>query len=320
VSRAPLFSTYRQGENRVTSSMLAVFQRVGVDLTERVIAGAAGESSLELVSFRDQPSRGGAGVPDGEIAARFRYLIEVKTVPNALRAGSAQLRRHLERLDGSYGDERLLVITPDADEPAAVKALGDPRVMWLSFGAIAQAVDDILADPAEPASEQQRFLLREMTALFEAEGLVGVDDTVVVAARFAYPAYLQAGAYTCQPDRSFRPVSYMGFYADREVKPQIARIRHHEGAVLFSVEVADALVQDESPHRRRMAEVMRAQLTAGVRAEGDTRSMFILSAADDPETVLLEQAVPHRGRGAWTQGQRYTSLERLGNAEDTGDL
>ena len=88
MSRAPLFSMYRQGENRVTSSMLAVFQRVGVDLTERILAGASGETSLEMVSFRDQPSRGGVGVPDGEIAARFRYLIEVKTALNAPLANS----------------------------------------------------------------------------------------------------------------------------------------------------------------------------------------------------------------------------------------
>ena len=77
-----IFSTYRGGENRMTSSMLAVFQRVGLDITERILANAIGEAALELVTFASQPSAGSAGVPDAELKASFRYLIETKVVPN----------------------------------------------------------------------------------------------------------------------------------------------------------------------------------------------------------------------------------------------
>jgi hypothetical protein len=38
MSLKPLFSTYRQGENRVTASLLAVLSRLGTDLTELVTA------------------------------------------------------------------------------------------------------------------------------------------------------------------------------------------------------------------------------------------------------------------------------------------
>jgi hypothetical protein len=34
VPKAPLFSTYRQGENRVTSSLMAVFERVDLSIVE----------------------------------------------------------------------------------------------------------------------------------------------------------------------------------------------------------------------------------------------------------------------------------------------
>ena len=64
-----IFSTYSQNENRVTASLLAVLERVGLDITERIVAGATGEASLELVTFANQPSRGSAGIPDGEIRA-----------------------------------------------------------------------------------------------------------------------------------------------------------------------------------------------------------------------------------------------------------
>jgi hypothetical protein len=84
----PLFSTYRGGENRVTSSMLAVFERVGVATLETLLGAAIGETSLSLVQFRNQaagPHK--ASVPDAAISARFTYLFEVKTERGALDRG-----------------------------------------------------------------------------------------------------------------------------------------------------------------------------------------------------------------------------------------
>jgi len=69
-----LFSTYRQGENRVTSSMIAVFERIGLGLVERLLGAAAGESALELVTFRNQVGRTPGSVPDAEMSANFRFL------------------------------------------------------------------------------------------------------------------------------------------------------------------------------------------------------------------------------------------------------
>ena len=63
-----IFSSYRQGENRVTSTMLAVFERIGIGLVERIIAAAVGEASLEMVTYANQPSSGGRGTP----TLRFR--------------------------------------------------------------------------------------------------------------------------------------------------------------------------------------------------------------------------------------------------------
>ncbi len=38
MSSTPLFSTYRQGEHRITLSMLPVFERVGLFLTEEILS------------------------------------------------------------------------------------------------------------------------------------------------------------------------------------------------------------------------------------------------------------------------------------------
>ena len=124
MSKNPLFSTYRQGENRVTSSILAVFERIDLSLLETVLAAAAGESSLQTVTFTNQPPGSGHSVPDARISARFAYWFEVKTTCGAVNGH--QLREHLTSV-GDGGEERLFVITPDAEQPEVITTLDDAR-------------------------------------------------------------------------------------------------------------------------------------------------------------------------------------------------
>src|SRR6266540_5476104 len=183
MAKNPLFSTYRQGENRVTSSMLAVFERIDLSLLEAILAAAAGESSLQMVSFTNQPAGSGHSVPDARISARFSYWFEVKTARNAL--DPIQLAEHLCNLTEGAGEERLFIVTPDAEQPAVVTALQDPKAVWFSFRSLYDAIDATASDPTG-LSEQARFLLSELQALFVDEGLIDTDEVVIVAARFAY--------------------------------------------------------------------------------------------------------------------------------------
>ncbi len=48
--RNPLFSTYRQGENRVTASMLAVFERLDFSLLERLLHAVQAKPHCHLCS------------------------------------------------------------------------------------------------------------------------------------------------------------------------------------------------------------------------------------------------------------------------------
>lgn len=141
MARNPLFSTYRQGENRVTSSMLAVFERIDLTLLESILAAAAGESSLQMVAFTNQPPGKGHSVPDARISARFTYWFEVKTARNVL--SSSQLSEHLANL-GEDGDERLFVITPDAEQPIVVSNINDTRVVWFNFRSLYDAMEGVV--------------------------------------------------------------------------------------------------------------------------------------------------------------------------------
>ncbi len=312
--RNPLFSTYRQGENRVTSSMLAVFERIDLSLLETILPAAAGESSLQMVSFTNQPPGRGQSVPDARISARFAYWFEVKTARNALDA--VQLREHSANLGTDGGDERLFVITPDFEQPSAIAETSNPRIVWFNFRALHDAIDAALGDP-EAASDQARFLLRELQALLVDEGVLDSDDVVIVAARFAYPEYLKHGVYVCQAGRAFRGgLTHMGFYAAGEIQIHVARIRHRADHVTFTRQEA-ARLRAGSEIDRQVADVIEASLTERSREEGQQYQVFLLSRDDEPDTVKLSQAIVNdtlteSGRPwAWTLQQRYVSLAGL---------
>jgi hypothetical protein len=314
----PLFSTYRQGENRVTSSMLAVFERIDLSLLETILAAAAGESSLQMVTFTNQPPGTGHSIPDARISARFNYWFEVKTTREALDA--VQLKEHLTNLGAEGSDERLFVITPDPEQPAIVADLLEPRVVWFNFRAAYDAVDAAIKDPAGAISEQTGFLLRELQALLVHEGLLDSDDVVIVAARFAYPEYLKHGVYVCQAERAFRGgLTHLGFYADSAIQIHLPRILYREDLVVFTQEEA-ARRTAGSDTDRSIAEVIEMSLAEGTREEGQQYQIFLLSGPEDGHTVrldhpILNDTLTESGRPwAWTLGQRYVSLAGLTGA------
>lgn len=330
---APLLSSYRAGENRVTASTMAVFERIDLALVEDLLAGAT-ESGDELrtVSFENQVTVEGA-VPDARISARFSWWFETKTERGAYASeghGRSQLRQHAALLVKDI-DALLFVLTPDAARPSWFDELDGvpeevrPRVVWLSFKSLAEQMTAAVTDMTRLLPEQTRFLLSELVSLYETDGLLTNDDTVVVAARVAWPEYQRFSAYICQPDRSFRDgLSHLGFYAQQAIQPSIAKIRAHHPNVMFTVEEAEARRAGGDEATAALIETLLAE---GLRTEGEAYGVLHLSGVDDAETVTLKAPVANdtttitTGKPwAWTFGQRYTRLDSLRRAKVTSDL
>ena len=140
----------------------------------------------------------------------------------------------------------------------------------------------------------------------------------MVAARDAYPEYLQHAAYVCQPGRTFREdLTHMGFYTHGAIQREVPRIEYHEDDVAFTA-VEAARRANGSGRDGRIGELITTLLAAGPRHQaGETYQVFLLSAVDAPETIHLDVAITNdtvaaSGRPwAWTMGQRYVSLARL---------
>ncbi len=319
----PLFSSYRAGENRVTSSTLAVFERIDLALVEELLGSATGASNeLTTVTFENQVV-GDGSVPDARIGARFTWWFETKTVRGAYGTqGHArdQVRHHSEHLRGA-SDAWLFVLSPDPVRPDwfgqldGIEEAVHPRVLWLGFRSLSDAIGEIVGDATRLIGEQTRFLLNELVALYEAEGLLTNDDTVVVAARSAWPEYQRTSAYVGQPDRSFRAgLTHFGFYAEGAIQRLVPRIRQHFPSVAFT--------RDEA-HARRMAgeaevgDLIDRLLDDDSRTDGESYCITLLTGRDSPATVVLADVVQNDmvttgGRNwAWTLGQRYAKLDRL---------
>jgi hypothetical protein len=319
----PLFSTYRGGENRVTSSLMAVFERIDLALVQELLEAATGTGEeLRTVTFENQVVNVGA-VPDARISARFTWWFETKTAQGGYAAEGHdrhQVRVHAQQLEDDP-HARLFVLTPDPATPAwferldGVKDAVRQQVVWLSFKDLADAIAGIMADPNRLIGEQTRFLLTELVALFEADGLLTNDDAMVVAARSAWQEYLDYNAYICQPDRTFREgISHFGFYYHGSIQSTVAKIRSYHPAVAFTRTEAD---WRRDTGEDGLADLIEQVLTDGARVEGDSHGVMLLSGPSDSDTVHLDALIVNdtetaAGRPwAWTLSQRYTRLDRL---------
>jgi hypothetical protein len=305
-----IFSTYSQGENRVTSTMIQVLKNLPINVVERFLGMFTDTDSQNFFSFVNQV-KGEGSVPDAEISSNFKLLFETKTAMKAVRED--QLKKHLALCSGA--NTRLVYLTPDAQKPPLLKR---EDVVWKSFADVNALIDELFTDLGLVLSERDQFLLRNLQSFFDESGLLpSKDECVVVAARIAWRAYEEHGVYVCQGGRTFKTVDWLGFYCDGEIKPKLARITGHSDVTfpeLFSN------LGDDFPKK------LRSWLTDNQWALGKTLHFFDVSGPNDEKTLDLKKSLRNdlnnsSGRAyAYTQGHRYTNLKALRLAKTTTDL
>lgn len=313
--QSSIFSTYSTGENRVTSSILAVLKYLSLQRTERLLGAIMEQSEFELVHFQNQPARGGEGIPDAIISSSSRILIETKIRRDAVKM--EQLKRHVKRLDAREAMQFLLLLTPDESRPNVIDILADKRVVWASFASLDQAIEELLNDNREVVSEREAFLLRHIQIMLVEENLIGsANDVVVIPARIAWSEYQDTHAYVCQAGRVFQPVKYLAFYSSGQIQPVVPRI----------LEIYDSVEFRRGYHKERLGQIVNALIESRQREEGERYKVILLSPPDDPKTQrlaapIINDLTSDSGRiTAFTQNQRYVSLARLKTVQTTSEL
>ena len=317
----PLFSTYRQGENRVTATLLAVLQRLSLPNIDRILQALLEDTAFSLVTFDNQP-KGKESTPDARIGTGEAIWVETKTARNAV--STQQVKSHLNSLRPR---ENLLLLTPDDEAPAGL----DDRVAWSNFRTLAGAIEDILGDESEPPSEKEAFLLREFVLMLRQDRLLDSAEprVMVLGARFAWPMYELLSVYRCstnKPMQSLRDSDHMAFYVNGKIQPLVPRVK----SVVESIDMTQPeqiASLDES--QKGLAEELRERIEHHDRSHefGQASKVIFLSGPSNDETVKLDKPVVNDKKDKngkptpFTFGQpRYVTLKSLQGASRTSQL
>ena len=317
----PLFSTYRQGENRITATLLAVLQRLSLPNIDLILQALLEDTAFGLVTFDNQP-KGKESVPDARIGTGSAIWIETKRERN--KVSIDQVKSHLKSL---RPHENLLLLTPDDQAPEGL----DDRVAWSNFRTLAGAVEHILGGENEPPSEREAFLLREFILMLQQDGLLDSTEprVMVLGARFAWPMYNKLSVYRCstnKPMQSLRESDHMAFYAAGKIQPLVPRIK----SVIESIDMSQ---QEEieflEGSQKRLAEELQKKIDHHELSHefGQAFKVMFLSEPGDDETVKLKSPIINDKKDKngkttpFTFGQpRYVTLESLEKASKTSEL
>lgn len=331
-----IFSTYSQNENRVTSTLLAVFEKINTNTLTSILRGIM-EHDVQLITFKNQPKNSNNDtIPDGVIRGNFRYYIETKIVRNSLKG--SQIQGHLnffnDRINNEKEDSRLIVITPDADKPKVLENQSneDITVHWCNFDSIYDSISNII-DNDRLISERERYLLEELKLFITEEKLLSEDisnKVLVVPASIAYQQYQDYKVYVCQPNRSFQPSTYMAFYSKNTLYKEVPKILATiEAFDLINGDIEDAHIEvrngfTESEIKQRLTDFTKIVRERNWKLTPENKITF-LSRSEEEGTYIHRDIVNDKlsssgRRTAFVQGQRYIDLEKLKRANTTTDL
>jgi len=326
-----LFSTYSQGENRVTASILAAFERLSFGVVEGILQALCREAPGPLLIFANQPTGDEHSRPDARIGASFAFWIETKAAAGAVKKD--QLKKHLTALDkeAPVVYQRLIVLTPDPVQPPVIASIDDSRLVWASFDDLVSIIQESLRRDEDVfdldrrfPTEQESVMLREIVRFLDASRLLsGAENRVlVVPARVALGEYHQYSAYICQPNRSFRPSARMAFYVDKRVNRCIPRVVGQPiDAVLLNPDAIKDLEGVDEATRSRLRKLTAALEKGGGDRFNVQQKVIFLTSPDDPSTHYLAQDVEHHSSSAFVQGQRYVTWAALQrNPKATAEL
>lgn len=328
-----IFSTYHNAENRVTSTILAVLERLSNPTLSAIFQGIEGESNFKMITFENQYKNGNS-IPDARIFASLDYIIETKIEKNAV------YKDQLERHRNNSKEAKLIVLTPDESCPDCITELAretsGSKIIWCNF--------DILYEILHTVKEEvtmiphEIFLLSELQVFFKEEGLLNANlndeqkTAVIVPAREAWPFYKKYGIYRCQENRYFTPTKYMGFYAEQSIQPLFPEIIGSVESLILNDDAAldQAGVKTCMGKREEVIERLREfkKIYPNTDRLNDERCKYIVLAKKEDTSRFVSIKAPikndkkaYSGRNfAFVMKQAYILIDELQKATKTSEL
>lgn len=143
------------------------------------------------------------------------------------------------------------------------------------------------------------------------------EDILIVAAKTALNEFFEHSAYICQPNRSFRPVNYLGFYSEGKINQNIPKVLGQVEDVMLSREGIQNNNLDKSTQNRLFKLIESLERVDERGRLGSNHKVFFLSSKDSEDTLKLNNDIMNDTTSvngdniAFTQSQRYISLSKL---------
>ncbi len=317
-----IFSTYSQGENRVTSTILAVLEELHQKLVALILQRLTGGNTLPFLEYINQPrKKDPKSIPDGHIKGLFSYYIETKLKKDAYKDGSNQdqfknhLKGYVEKMpEGVHS--ALIVITPDDFKPNFIsefieKYEAKNRCYWANFDRLINVIDEILLNLLNEEdilqyilTNREAYLLNELKKFIKEcpEDLLPYDYTkyehtnrVIVIANNDeyYPIYEKVGCCIWQPGRPFTKSAHMAFYSQNKICEVVPRILGYIDSVDVPNKNFDEnkiVIFGEEINKGKFIERLD-EICDFLAKNGysQTYKIIILSKKDDERTIKLKQ-------------------------------
>lgn len=315
----PIFSTYSTAENRVTSTILAVFERLNSSTVTRILQILMEDSTVELIEYINQAKHADS-VPDGRIKGLFDYFIETKITPNAIR-NKKQIENHCKAL--KYDFSKLLILTPDLDCPSIIqnfKSQSDKQIIWGNFDKMVEGIDSCMTESIL-LLDREKFLLSELKEFIIKEGLLSEDysqKVAIVPAGFAWGFYNQYSIYRCQPNRTFQPTAYMGFYADKEIKEYFPKILGYVDSLNIQENLSTADIRCLNGTKESLVRERLVHLKNRLESEewNQNYKYIILTELHDVETVKLDKPIKNNKTSYSNKGTAFVQKQVYFNITD----
>lgn len=307
VAQQSVFGTYSQKENQVTSALLKILEADrGGDLLNDFLQSLGDnglpEKSLSLEAQKYIDDKDVHSIPDGLISCNyaFKIYIESKLSEDINRD---QLENHKKLIAGDRdGNNKLIYITKHATRPAELSE----GILWTNWSELLRFLK---AYEPEESNVILDYLIEQFELLITSLGLY--DDSekrvVIVGGRWGEPVALEYGFYACQANRYFKKSKYLAFYYDQRIKYLFEVIGEKKDCVdirELKGEVPEEYFRKREPNY-----------------QPENRTFFKLKKVHEFMPVIENDTVSRTGRRvAFTQGQTYTTYDRIMKAKKTSEL
>ncbi len=240
-------------------------------------------------------------VPDGLISCNYAFNIYIESKLSE-DINPKQLENHKKLLENDADDRNKLVyITTHTKRPDILPE----EILWTNWTTLMNILNEYQQDVPNPVLT---YLIEQFELLVTSLHLYDDSDkrVIIVGGRWGEPVALEYGFYACQGGRSFREAKYLAFYYAQRIQ------------YLFEIEE-----KIEKADIKRLGEYVPQEYfdKKEPHYNPEKRTFFKLKKIHEFSPVIKNDTTDRNGRRiAFTQGQTYTTYDRIMEAEHTSDL